>query len=337
MEKKILSVSIAAYNVEKTLQETLDPFITSTVLNHLDIMIINDGSTDHTTQIAQKYVDSFPDSFRLINKSNGGWGSTVNTGIAQALGKYFKQLDGDDHFNVENLPAYLSLLEASSADLIISPYVEYDEQTGKILADKDCNPGWISGQLYSLAELDGFSPFMHSLAVRTDCLRNRVHITEHCFYTDTEFVLKSCNQVNTVEFFDHPVYCYRRASTGQSMSLAGLERHYQDQTKVITELLDYRDSSVTRPEVRRIFDKLLGGTCFWQYLVLLYIRPTRAHKRHLMAYDAMLKHRAPDYYEAVTLDYLKRLRKLHFWGYSYYAHKQKKLDNRFSDDGRMLY
>lgn len=337
MEQKILSVSVAAYNVAGTLRETLDPFAGSEVLDQLDIMIVNDGSTDDTAKIAREYADRYPDSFRLIDKENGGWGSTVNAGIQQARGKYFKQLDGDDHFQTENLPAYLALLAGSRADLVISPYVEYDEQTGKVLADKDCNPGCQTGKLYDLSELKEFSPFMHSIAVRTDCLRDRVHITEHCFYTDTEFVLKSCNQVQTVEFFDKPIYCYRRASAGQSMSLTGLEKHYQDQTKVITELLDYRDAAVTRPEVRRIFDKLLGGTCFWQYLVLLYIQPTRAHKHYLMAYDAMLKRRAPDYYQAVTLDYLQRLRKWHFWGYSYYARKQKKLDNRFSDDGRMLY
>lgn len=337
MKPKILSVSIAAYNVATTVRETLDSFIRPDILDLVDVMIVNDGSTDNTREVAQEYTSRYPDTFRLIDKENGGWGSTVNAGIQHAKGLYFKQLDGDDHFLTENLSAYLSLLACSQADMIISPYLEYDEQTGKVLTDKDCNPGCQVGTLYSLSELEEFSPFMHSIAVRTSCLRDRIHITEHCFYTDTEFVLKSCNQVQTLEFFDKPIYCYRRASAGQSMSLTGLEKHYQDQTKVITELLDYRDAAVTRPEVRRIFDKLLGGTCFWQYLVLLYIQPTRIHKHHLMDYDAMLKRRAPDYYEAVTLDYLRRLRKLHFWGYRYYARKQKRLDNRFSSDGRMLY
>ena len=336
MENKTLSISIAAYNVAKTIKETLDPFLHSAVLDKLDIMIVDDGSTDTTAEIAQSYVDVCPLSFRLISKKNGGWGSTVNVGIEQARGKYFKQLDGDDHFDADNLPAYLDALDNCSADMVISPYIEYDEQTGQTLATKDCNTGYQYDVLYELDQLDKFSPFMHSLAVRTECLKG-IHITEHCFYTDTEFVLKSCNQVHTVQFFDKPIYCYRRASAGQSMSLSGLEKHYQDQTKVITELLDYRDQMVTRPEVRHIFDQLLGGTCFWQYLVLLYIKPTRSHKRHLVEYDAMLKKRAPDYYNAVTLDYLKRLRQLRFFGYSYYARKQKKLDNRFSKDGRMLY
>ena len=54
---KVLSISIAAYNVESTLKECLDPFLKSTVLDELDIMIVDDGSGDHTTAIAQEYQE----------------------------------------------------------------------------------------------------------------------------------------------------------------------------------------------------------------------------------------------------------------------------------------
>ena len=100
---KVLSISIAAYNVAYTLKECLDPFLKSNVLGELDIMVVDDGSSDNTAEIAEEYHALYPDTFRLIKKENGGWGSTVNTGIKEAKGMYFKQLDGDDYYEPEAL------------------------------------------------------------------------------------------------------------------------------------------------------------------------------------------------------------------------------------------
>lgn len=336
-EQKILSISIAAYNVAATLCECLDPFLESGVLDQLDIMVVDDGSKDDTAKIAEKYVSQYPNSIRLIQKTNGGWGSTVNSGIDNAVGKYFRQLDGDDYYEPQNMKEYIEFLKDSDADMVLAPYIEYNGETKEIIADKNCNPGCEVGKTYPMKDLPSFAPFMHSIAVKTELLRGRIQITEHCFYTDTEYVLKSCNLVHTVAFFDKPIYCYRRATAGQSMSLAGMEKHYPEQTKVITVLLDYLENEVTRPEVRKIYDDLLWGTCCWQYLVMLYIHPTFQHKKDLMAFDKMLKNRKKDYYDRMDIGYLLKLRQLHFWGYSYYAKKQKALDNRFSEDGRLLY
>ena len=96
MTEKILSVSIAAYNVQDTLAEALVPFTAEGIREYVDVMIVNDGSNDNTAAIASEYVNQYPDTFRLINKKNGGWGSTLNVGVQEAKGKYLKQLDGDD-------------------------------------------------------------------------------------------------------------------------------------------------------------------------------------------------------------------------------------------------
>lgn len=334
--EKILSVSVAAYNVESTLKETLDPFIQSGVLDMLDIMIVDDGSKDKTAEIAKAYEDKYPESIRLISKKNGGWGSTVNTGINNAKGKYFKQVDGDDYFDPSNLPEYIATLTKTDADAIISPYITYDDQTKAIITTENCNPGCPVKETLRIADIDAFSPFMHSFAIKVELLKKgNVLITEHCFYTDTEFVLKSINQVETVMFYDKPIYCYRRASSGQSMSLDGLEKHYMDQYKVIEVSLDYMKANVKRPEIKKIYDKLLFGTCFWQYLIMMYIPVTPQHKKDLIKYDKMLKVKAPEYYKQISFNELKALRKLHFLGYSYFAKHKKMVDNRFTDDGRL--
>lgn len=70
--EKILSLSIAAYNAEKDIVNCLDSLIRSNVLEKLDIIVVNDGSKDHTAEVVQKYVERYRDSIRLVNKKNGG-------------------------------------------------------------------------------------------------------------------------------------------------------------------------------------------------------------------------------------------------------------------------
>ena len=119
------------------------------------------------------------------------------------------------------------------------------------------------------------------------------------------------------------------------MSLDGLEKHYMEQYKVIEVSLDYLQTSVHREEIKRIYDKLLCGTCFWQYLIMMYISTSHKHKRDLISYDNMLKRKAPNYYNSIHFPELDILRKFHFWGYSYLAKQKKKRDNRFTEDGRL--
>lgn len=336
-KEKILSISIAAYNVEKTLRECLNPFIASGVIERLDIMIVDDGSKDNTAQIAMEYVEKYPQSIRLINKKNGGWGSTVNMGIQEAVGEFFRQLDGDDYYNSENMNDYIRFLSSTSADMVLAPYIEFCDDTGETLAEPNCNPGCEIGKVYTIRDIGCITPFMHSMTIRTDILKKKVRITEHCFYTDTEFVLKGCNSVDTVAFFDKSIYCYRRASAGQSMSLTGLEKHYMDQTKVIDVMLDYLQNEVSREDVRNIYDKLLFNTCVWQYCVMLYISPSSKHKRDLVAFDKMLKKKHPKYYDSIAIPTIKALRKTGFLGYRFAAYYQQKHDKRFDKEGRILY
>lgn len=337
MSNKVLSVSIAGYNVGKTLADTLKPFLKCRELKKLQIMIVNDGSKDNTAEIAQEYISMYPDVFTLINKENGGWGSTVNSGIQHATGKYFKQLDGDDYYNPHHLDLLIGQLEETDCDMIITPYISFDDRTGKQMDYHDCNPGYEQKKKYALSQLKGFKPLMHAICVKTELLKNAVRVTEHCFYTDTEFVLKALNQVHTVMFFDKVIYCYRRAAEGQSMSLTGLEKHYFEQYRVIQELLTYREVSVKREEVLTAYDNLLFGTCMWHYLVMLYLKPTWKHRKDLIAFDKLLKKDAPDYYARTDIGTILKLRKTKYMGYCVAATLKKKKDNRFTADGRMLY
>ena len=118
---KILTISIAAYNVEKFLFETLSSLKCKN-LDKLEVIIVNDGSKDGTVDVANSFIESYPNTFKIINKENGGYGSTINKGIEFATGKYFKQLDGDDKFDTENLDKFIEELEKIDVDIAYTPF-----------------------------------------------------------------------------------------------------------------------------------------------------------------------------------------------------------------------
>lgn len=328
--KKLLSVSIAAYNVEKTLREALEPFIKVNVIESLDIMIIDDGSNDNTLSIAQEYVESYPEVFRLITKRNGGWGSVINTAIKYANGKYYRHLDGDDYFDSNALDEFLYNLSTINCDLVITPFRSFEDCSRQWISEKNCNPGCPLGKVLALEKVPAFTPFMHSLTVKTSLLKNQsITISEHCFYTDVEFVLKALSLSYNILFLNTSVYCYRCSALGQSMSLEGLEKHYADQFSVIRECLRYMKEQISRPEIILIFNKVLLETCYWLYMVLLFLPCSHKKKIFLVNYDCYLKQQAPAYYSAINIPELLTLRLFHFHGYAFlswiFRFRKKKL------------
>ena len=113
---KVLSVVIPAFNIEKYIDETLQSFIASAVFSELEILIVNDGSVDGTKIKAESYSNKYPNNIRLINKENAGHGSTINVGIKEATGKYFKVVDGDDWVDSEGLVRVVEKLKTETAD-----------------------------------------------------------------------------------------------------------------------------------------------------------------------------------------------------------------------------
>lgn len=79
--EKLLTIVVPAYNVEKYIKNCLDSFIDLSVLRSLEILIVDDGSTDSTASLAHTYEQKYPYSFKVLSKENGGHGSTINYAI----------------------------------------------------------------------------------------------------------------------------------------------------------------------------------------------------------------------------------------------------------------
>ena len=118
----ILSIVVPVYNVEDYINKCLDSLIIdSGLMEQMEVLIINDGTPDHSAEMSREYVKRFPTVFRQIDKENGGHGSAWNLGLKEARGKYVRFLDSDDW--LENLEQLIERLKDSDADLVITPTI----------------------------------------------------------------------------------------------------------------------------------------------------------------------------------------------------------------------
>lgn len=312
---KLLTVSVAAYNVERYLDEALKPFADDKFKGLIEVFVIDDGGKDGSLAIAEKYALDFPDIFIPVHKENGGWGSTVNYSICNATGKYFKLLDGDDFFDKKSLDCFIDYLRECDTDCICTPFNSFEDSTGNIIDTENLPSEIEPGKNYLFNDVaHNISLQMHTMTFRTEMLQsNNVSITEHCFYTDVEYVVKSLKSVVSISFCNSNLYQYRIARAGQSVSRAGYIKHYKEHLTVLEGLIkDFPKASHPEAGYKALTDRI-QLMVFTQYNIFYFLNPNRNAKKEIREFDTWLK--STDYYENPAF-YIKAARKLNFNGFS---------------------
>ena len=300
---KILSISIAAYNVEEYLSNCLNSFIDegNPLMDQVEVLIVNDGSNDSTATIGKEYEQRYPNTFRLIDKKNGGYGSTINASLAVATGKYYKLVDGDDWVDTEAFYKLVAFLSDCDSDMVISKYCFVSDVDGsKRIASRSIPFDGITKDFNQLKGEDAFE--MHYLSFKTDILKeHHIRITEKCFYTDVEYMLKPIPFIETFAALDECVYMYRIGREGQSVSISSWQKNIDMALKVTFELLAFYNklSSEELSEIKRayIFNRI-EGTAEGKYKIFLSFVPNKKTKTKLINYDKDLKAANVDIYEA---------------------------------------
>lgn len=285
---KVLTVSVAAYNVESTLEKTLASFNDPRVYDDLEVLIIDDGSKDGTAKIAKKYEKIAPHTFKYVAKKNGGHGSTINKGIELATGKYFKVVDGDDWVDTESLVTFIQDLKKQNSDLVLTNHTEvYPDHSKTVKLIENVEPK----KEYTWKDnIDIKRVVLHTLTVKTKLLReNNVHITEKCFYVDVEFVVWAAYVSRTITYFDLYLYIYRLGEANQSVAKSNMLKNIKMQEKVSYELVKMYDQFVKSDNMlpnqeKTIFNtfKRSVGSTMRTYLLM----PTSTAKKKIQKFDS---------------------------------------------------
>ena len=103
---KLISFAVPCYNSQDYMRRCVDSLLSGG--DKIEIIIVNDGSTDRTAEIADEYKAKYPNIVKVVHKENGGHGSGIMAGLAEAEGLYYKVVDSDDWADAESLQRILS-------------------------------------------------------------------------------------------------------------------------------------------------------------------------------------------------------------------------------------
>lgn len=127
-----ISVIVPVYNVEAYLKGCLDSIVSQDYPS-LEIILVNDGSTDHSGQICQQYANQ-DSRIKVINQKNMGTSAAKNTGLSAATGDLITFVDADDWYtSKDSISTLYQLMQEKQADISAGNFNEFDDQSNKYL------------------------------------------------------------------------------------------------------------------------------------------------------------------------------------------------------------
>lgn len=203
-----VSVIVPTYNEEKHIRACLDSIIEND-LKEIEIIVINDGSTDSTKEILEEYKNKY-DIIKVIEKENEGQGSARNIGIELAKGEFLTFVDADDEIHNNMLSKMYEKLQKEQADICVCDYFEINKDNKvvkKAIPQKteDIKKDYIVSIAGPCNKL-----------IRTEILKkNSLYFPKTGIYEDIAMVPLIATYTNKIVYLEEPLYYYyiRQGST----------------------------------------------------------------------------------------------------------------------------
>ena len=243
---KLLSVVIPSYNSEAYMCKCIESLLPGG--EDVEIIIVDDGSTDNTGRIADEYESKYPNIIKAIHQENGGHGAAVNTGLGAATGLFFKVVDSDDWVKESAYQEILRTLRELSGtdtalDMLISNFVyeKEGEKKNKVMRYHFALP---RDRVFTWKDIKHFRKgqyiLMHSVIYRTKLLKEcGLKLPEHTFYVDNLFVFEPLPYVKNMYYLDVNFYRYYIGREDQSVNEKVMISRIDQQRQVNKLMLDY--------------------------------------------------------------------------------------------------
>lgn len=245
---KLLTVAIPCYNSQDYMEHAVETALVGG--EDVEILLVDDGSTDDTAKIADRLQEEHPTIVCAIHQENGGHGSAVNTGLANATGLYYKVLDSDDWFDRGAFLKVLDVLrgfveDGSGVDMLLANYV-YEKPSlhkHKVIRYDGVFP---EDQVFTWSDVKRFKVsqniLMHSVIYRTKMLRDcHLELPKHTFYVDNIFVYNPLPYVKKMYYVNADLYRYFIGRDDQSVNEKVMIGRIDQQIKVNKLMIDAYD------------------------------------------------------------------------------------------------
>lgn len=323
---KQLSIIIPTYNMEGYIGRCLESLLISEI-DEVEVLVVNDGSKDCSSEIAHSYADRYPQSIRVIDKANGNYGSCVNAALPVVTGRYVKVLDADDSFDTTAFSSFVRMLPELNDDVLITPFVRVDEagcvkQVTKnnyhIFLRQD--KSYTFEQAYKRGYIKPYIE-MHALSYKKDLFeRFDYRQTEGISFTDTEWATFPMAHAETLRFVRvAPIYRYLVGREGQTMDSSRFRSQLENYFVLIDNGIRNM-KAFSGAECGRQF--ALSRVLLRMNLLCMWIRGCEEDMvEKVAAYDRSLRSKSLDFYNNLAdYDYLpgsgfKYIRKWRASGY----------------------
>jgi|GEM_PF-520840 len=245
----VITFVVPAYNSAATLANCLDSFIDESLLPHMEVLVINDGSSDSTAEIASDYVNQYS-SFKLVNKENGGHGSVINHAAKIATGKYFKVVDSDDKVQTNNLRSFMESLSGTDADVVFTNFRTIDSRNGNIreyaMSDIPFEKKMSFDEFWSFSNVVRSVCNFHGITYKTLLYKGcGLLLSEQISYEDQEYSTFPIIHVSTVMPLNLFLYEYSLGDAGQSVSDVNQVKKFDQMLHVFWRLVRETPQNLT--------------------------------------------------------------------------------------------
>lgn len=299
-----ISIVIPVYNVENYLVHCLDSIVNQ-ITSKVEILLINDGSTDNSRKICIEYEKMFEEII-LIDKVNGGLSDARNHGIKNARGKYIVFVDSDDFLEDGYISILLECLKLhNGVDIIMHSYNEYIEDSNKyeiksIFNNIDCG-------FYSLTQeskVDLFKKASHmwpawkNVVKKTFIDSNNLYFKKDFLHEDVDWTTKLILNAQSLLYLDKSLYNYRINRKDSIMNTRGF-KSIKDVAIIIRDLEKYMIESKLDDNIKNmVLDRL--SRSFYTTLRFynncskdekIELKKLLKEYKSIFSYSILLKHR----------------------------------------------
>lgn len=281
----MLSVIIPVYNVEDYLQECIDSVLNQTYHCELEIILINDGSTDKSGLICDRY-SARDNRIRVIHKENGGLSSARNIGIKAAIGDYIAFLDSDDFWIENTIHHYIKAAKDTQADIIIGNAIRCIASTHKMSPYPNnikANVNLIKTEDIIYDILDPSNQFQWHVwknLYRTEFIKaNDMYFKNGLLFEDVEWLPRVLSLAKNIEIINKIFVCYRYQRINSiTMDNTKRAKRLEDMLEVIHSLSSYFNGINMNQKLKKRFYMNFSKTYIYVFLrqALLYDKKSKA-------------------------------------------------------------
>lgn len=287
MKEELLSIIVPIYNTKEYLNRCVDSILKQTYPD-VEILLVDDGSTDGSGEICDAYEQQYPDKIRVIHKPNGGLSDARNAGIAASSGRYIGFVDSDDYIHSQMYEVMIREMKEREADIVSCAYYHiYDYMQEETLAAYHVTEADYKQALEKMILWESFDISVWSKLFKREMIEG-IPFPKGKICEDEFWTYRTYFRAKKLLHLDFPFYYYQQGRKDSILSKPFDESRY-DSTEALFERLHYLEEH--EPDLVKLAGASIIEHFFFCFraTALLDPRPIDVWKPMFMHYAYMFK------------------------------------------------